>query len=73
MGCACPIPSKTPGVRVGSTRESGDVVVFVYPKGRKLKDFIKRVVAVAGDEVQIRNKQLFVNGVEDESPVRPFC
>ena len=47
--------------------EPGDIVVFVYPKDGT-KDFIKRVVAVAGDEVRIRNKKLFVNGVADESP-----
>ncbi len=52
--------------------EHGDVIVFVYPKD-ETKDFIKRVVAVAGDEVQIRNKQLFVNGVADESPYAHFA
>ena len=49
-----------------------DVIVFVYPKD-ETKDFIKRVVAVAGDEVQIRNKQLFVNGVADESIYAHFA
>ena len=52
--------------------EPDDVVVFVYPKD-ETKDFIKRVVAVAGDEVRIRNKQLFVNGVADESPHAHFA
>ena len=52
--------------------EPDDVVVFVYPKD-ETKDFIKRVVAVAGDEVRIRNKQLFVNGVADESPYAHFA
>ncbi len=37
-----------------------DIVVFKYPEDPK-KDFIKRVVGVAGDKIQIRNKQLFVN------------
>lgn len=50
----------------------GDIVVFVYPKDGT-KDFIKRVVAVAGDEVRIRNKKLFVNGVADESPYAHFA
>ncbi len=48
------IPIKTP--------HRGDIVVFEYPKDPS-KDFIKRVVGVAGDEVAIRNKQVFVNGV----------
>jgi signal peptidase I len=39
----------------------GDVVVFVFPRDRS-KDFIKRVVAVAGDTVEIRHKRLYVNG-----------
>jgi signal peptidase I len=41
--------------------ERGDVVVFKYPNQPR-RDFIKRCVAVAGDEVEIRDKQLFVNG-----------
>lgn len=39
----------------------GDVVVFVYPVDPS-KDFIKRVVAVPGDQVQIRGKVVYVNG-----------
>jgi signal peptidase I len=45
----------------------GDIVVFKYPEDPS-KDFIKRVVAVAGDTVSIVDKQLYVNGdpVTDE-------
>ncbi len=39
----------------------GDIVVFEFPEDKK-KDFIKRVVGVAGDVVEIRDKKLFVNG-----------
>ena len=39
----------------------GEVIVFKYPRNRKL-DFIKRCVAVGGDTVEIRDKQLYVNG-----------
>jgi signal peptidase I len=39
----------------------GDIVVFIYPEDRS-KDFIKRVIAVGGDTVLIRNKQIHVNG-----------
>jgi signal peptidase I len=46
------IPVKNP--------ERGDIVVFKYPEDPS-KDFIKRVVAVGGDTLEIKNKQLFVN------------
>lgn len=38
-----------------------DVIVFVYPVDRS-KDFIKRVIAVGGDTVEIRDKKVFING-----------
>ena len=37
-----------------------DVVVFKYPEDPS-KDFIKRVVGVAGDVIEIKNKELYVN------------
>jgi signal peptidase I len=39
----------------------GDVVVFRYPVNPS-QDFIKRVVAVGGDRIEYRDKQLVVNG-----------
>ncbi len=47
--------------------ERGDVIVFVYPEDRT-KDFIKRVVAVGGDTVEVKNKRLYVNGKETATP-----
>jgi len=40
--------------------ERGDIVVFKYPEDPS-KDFIKRVVAVGGDTLEIKNKKIFVN------------
>lgn len=45
----------------------GDVVVFIYPLDPS-KDFIKRVVAIEGDTVQIINKKLIINGAEVPDP-----
>ncbi len=38
----------------------GDIAVFVSPKDRNL-DLIKRIVAVAGDTVEVRKKKLYIN------------
>jgi len=37
-----------------------DIVVFKFPEDPK-KDFIKRVVGVAGDVVEVRNKMVYIN------------
>jgi signal peptidase I len=43
--------------------ERGDVVVFWYPKEPSVS-FVKRVVALPGDVVELRAGQLVVNGLE---------
>jgi len=61
----------------------GDVVVFVFPPDRT-KDFIKRVVGVAGDTIAVKNGAVWLNGspmpdphghfevaAQDRSPVSP--
>ena len=41
--------------------ERGDVVVFHYPRNPK-RDFIKRVIGLPGESVEIRGEHLFVDG-----------
>lgn len=51
--------------------KQGDIVVFKFPEDPD-KDFIKRVVGVEGDTIEIRNKHLFVNNVPVEYPQAIF-
>ena len=45
----------------------GDVVVFEYPEDPG-KDFVMRVVGVPGDEVEGKDKQIYVNGRRSVHP-----
>ena len=45
----------------------GDVVVFVPPHQRD-KDFIKRVIGIPGDTLEIRKNVLFLNGKAQSEP-----
>lgn len=45
----------------------GDIVVFRFPQDPS-KDFIKRVIGIPGDTVEMRDKQLWING--EKLPLR---
>jgi signal peptidase I len=49
----------------------GDVVVFVFPLD-PTKDFIKRVIGVGGDTVQVKNGRVFLNGEPMPDPHAHF-
>jgi len=44
-----------------SKPKKGDVVVFTYPEDHK-RDFIKRLVALGGETVEINNGRIYING-----------
>jgi len=41
--------------------ERGDIIVFVFPEDTE-KDFIKRVIGVPGDVIEVRQKTVYLNG-----------
>lgn len=62
---------QVPGVdhRIFTIREPqrGDIIVFEFPEDRdqpfwKRRDFIKRIIGLPGDVVEIHNKQVLING-----------
>jgi len=57
------------GKRVGEFHEPerGDIIVFIYPKDRS-EDFIKRIVGLPGEMVEIRNKVIYINGAAVDDP-----
>ncbi len=57
-----------PGIR---QPQRGDIIVFRYPQDES-RDFIKRVIGLPGDTVQVRDNRVYVNGQLLEEPyVRP--
>jgi signal peptidase I len=49
----------------------GDVVVFKYPDEPE-RDFIKRVIGLPGDTLELRNKKVYVNGQPLDEPYVHF-
>jgi signal peptidase I len=45
----------------------GDVLVFKYPEDPE-RDFIKRVIGLPGDQIEVRHKRVFVNGKPLDEP-----
>jgi signal peptidase I len=47
--------------------QRGDIIVFKYPRDEKI-DFIKRVIAVEGERVEILDKQVYIDGIPMPDP-----
>jgi signal peptidase I len=45
----------------------GDVLVFKYPEDPE-RDFIKRVIGLPGDQIELKHKRVFVNGQRLDEP-----
>jgi len=56
--------ARLPGFR---KPQRGDIIVFVYPVD-PTKDFIKRLIAVGGETVQIKDGSVYINGNEITDP-----
>src|SRR5512140_3627218 len=49
----------------------GDVIVFKYPEEPE-RDFIKRVIGLPGETLEVRNKRVYVNGKALDEPYVHF-
>jgi signal peptidase I len=55
---------------IGTIRR-GDVVVFKYPEEPE-RDFIKRVIGLPGETIELRQKKVYVNGSPIDEPYVHF-
>ncbi|MCV6606765.1 MAG: signal peptidase I [Campylobacterales bacterium] len=53
----------------GDMPKRGDIVVFRYPKNPKLH-YVKRMVAIGGDEIMLRGKKLFIHHREGDEYIK---
>lgn len=51
--------------------QRGEIIVFKFPKDPS-KDYIKRVIGIGGDMVEIRDKKVYVNGEKQNDDFAVF-
>jgi len=61
------------GAMVWRRREPtrGELIVFLFPEDRT-RDYVKRVIGLPGETVEIRNKQVLINGTPLIEPYAHF-
>ena len=47
----------------GIVPNRGDIVIFTFPQNKSL-DFVKRVIGLPGDTIQVSHKRVYINGRE---------
>jgi signal peptidase I len=74
MNIKVPTPSMLPTIQVGdqllvnrflyrfTPPRRGDIVVFKYPDDPEGIPYVKRLIGVGGDEVEIKEGELYING-----------
>lgn len=61
------IPFNNKKILIIRKPERGDIIVFRFPHEPD-RDFIKRIIAVPNDTIEIRNKEVFLNGERLKEP-----
>ncbi len=49
----------------------GDIIVFKYPEDRE-RDFIKRVIGLPGETLEVKDKRVYINGKRIDEPYVHF-
>jgi len=65
-------PSAMPGRIFASEPKRGDIMVFKLPSDGQT-DYIKRLIGLPGDKIQVKNARLFIDGEEvPREPIAPY-